>query len=84
MEFYKSVFFYVSNSERIMETEKGLNAKIANLEIAYENLEERVDEHEHKLKQAEPVLTHAANQNVLFWSAIAITILNLLLLVLKG
>jgi hypothetical protein len=64
-----------------MENQK-LIARINHLELLCENLEGRIDEHDNKFHKAAPVLTQAANQNVLFWSAVAITILNLLLLLL--
>jgi len=58
--------------------------KIDNLELLYENLDERVQDCDYRITQMEPAVRQAGNNNVVVYIAVVITIVNLLLLLLKG
>lgn len=62
--------------------------RIKRLEIVAENCEDRIDDLDirtsYKFKQIEPVLVHKANGNVVTYASAVITLLNLLLLILRG
>lgn len=54
------------------------------LEILYENLDERLEDHDERIKAMEPAVKQAANNNVVVYIAVVITVINLLLLLLNG
>lgn len=60
-----------------------MKADIARLDLSYEELHDRVVDLDRKYQVAKPVLHKAANQNITVGIAVAITILNLLLLLLR-
>lgn len=67
---------------------ENVETKIKRLEIVVENVEDRIDDLDirtsYKFKQIEPVLVHVANRNVVFYLSVAITIVNIVLLILKA
>lgn len=54
------------------------------LEILCENLDERLQDCDERLKAIEPAVKQAANNNVVVYIAVVITVINLLLLLLNG
>lgn len=67
---------------------ESIDTKVKRIELLLENVEDRIEDLDirtrYKFKQIEPVIVYAANRNVVFYLSIAITVLNLLLLILKG
>lgn len=59
-------------------------AKIDHLELLYENLDERLQDCDERLAAMEPAVKQASNKNVVVYIAAVISILNLLVLLLKG
>lgn len=60
-----------------------LKHQVTQLEIQIENLEERVINHDYRVTAMEPAVKHASNNNVVVYVSLAITVINLLLLLLR-
>jgi hypothetical protein len=67
---------------------ESIDTRLKRLEIVAENMEDRIDDLDirtsYKFKQIEPVMVHAANRNVIFYLSVAITLVNIVLLILKA
>ena len=59
-------------------------ARIDHLELLAENLDERVQDIDERLSAMEPAVSQASNRNVVVYLAAAITVINLLLLLLNS
>lgn len=59
-------------------------ARIDHLELLTENLDERVQDIDERLSAMEPAVSQASNRNVVVYLAAAITVINLLLLLLNS
>lgn len=59
-------------------------ARIDHLELLTENLDERVQDIDERLSAMEPAVNQASNRNVVVYLAAAITVINLLLLLLNS
>lgn len=59
-------------------------AKIDHLELMYESLEEKIRDCDERVAQMEPAVKQASNRTVAVYISVVITIINLLLLIIKG
>jgi hypothetical protein len=59
-------------------------AKVDHLELLYENLDERLQDCDERITQMEPAVKQASNKTVAVYISVIITIINLLLLIIKG
>lgn len=62
---------------------KEISAKIAQLELLVESLDEKVMHHDKTLSHIKPAVQQAANKTVVVWIAVVITVLNCIILLLN-
>lgn len=66
-----------------MAKESELAATVARIELEYEELYSRIDDLDKKYQQCRPILQKAAHSNLERTIAVAITVVNLLILLLS-
>jgi hypothetical protein len=64
--------------------EADINHRITMLEMASENIDERLLDVDERVTQMEPAVKQAGNNNVVIYISLAITVINLLILLLNN
>lgn len=60
-----------------------IGARIVQLELLVESLDEKVMQHDKTLSHIKPAVQQSANKTVVVWIAVVITVLNCIILLLN-
>lgn len=61
-----------------------MKARLTQVELMIESIDERVQDHDKAITAMKPAVQQASHRNIVVWIAAIITILNTIILFLKG